>query len=394
MTARPGFHSPLRAMRGLSLVELMIAMVIGLILMLAVVQIFLASRTASRLSEGVARTQENARFAVDFLERDIRMAGHMGCVNDQAHIVRSNDAIRINLAGVTPGSGSAVDFNIPIQGYDAPGTAPGGSLALGANWAGLTTPPSSIANLSPAPRGGSDVLVLRYLAPEGAPVLTITPGTSSTLTISTAAAARLTAGLTGSPSLFAVGDCSGVDIFAGTLSGSTITATNTNLSRYAANNAVTMVYRAEAMVYYVANNGATPSQPSLFRARAGASGAFGVGEELVEGIESLQFLYGLDQNATIGLLQPPAGRITGQQPASLVSTATTSAAVGAWRRVGMVQVGLLARSPQPASSAQPTATTAVPGVLGVSFTNASTPDNRYRATYEMSVALRNRLFGN
>lgn len=386
-------HPP-RAMRGLSLVELMIAMVIGLIMLLAVVQIFSASRAASRLSEGAARTQENARFALDFLERDIRMAGHMGCVNDQAHIVKAADAIRINLAGITPGAGSPVDFNIPIQGYDAPSSAPGSTLTLGGTWAGVATAPDSITGLSPAPLGGSDILVLRYLAPEAAPVLTIAPAANSTLTISSAAATRLTAGLSGSPSLFAVGDCSGVDIFAGTLAGTTVTATNTNLARYAANNAVTMLYRAEAMVYYIANNSATPAQPSLYRARANGNGVYQTGEELVEGIESLQFLYGLDQATNITLYQPPSGKITGQQPAGQVSTAANATAVGAWRRVGLVQVGLLARSPQPAAAAQPNAAIAKHGVLGVTFDNATTSDNRYRASYEVSVALRNRLFGN
>mgnify|MGYP001940377819 FL=1 len=77
------------AMAGLSLVELMVALVISLVLMLGVVQVFIASQTASRLSEGASRVQENARFALDFLERDIRMAGHMGCVNDQAHVVKN-----------------------------------------------------------------------------------------------------------------------------------------------------------------------------------------------------------------------------------------------------------------------------------------------------------------
>ena len=69
---------------GLSLVELMIALLIGTILLIGVVQVFGASRTAYQLSEGMSRTQENARFALDYLQRDIRMAGHFGCVNDQA----------------------------------------------------------------------------------------------------------------------------------------------------------------------------------------------------------------------------------------------------------------------------------------------------------------------
>ena len=45
-------------MAGLSLVELMIALVISLVLMLGVVQVFMASQAASRLSEGLARAGE------------------------------------------------------------------------------------------------------------------------------------------------------------------------------------------------------------------------------------------------------------------------------------------------------------------------------------------------
>ncbi len=72
-----------RRQAGLSLIELMIAMVIGLVLILGLVQVFGASRQAYQLSQGIARNQENGRFAVDFLSRDLRMAGHTGCVNDQ-----------------------------------------------------------------------------------------------------------------------------------------------------------------------------------------------------------------------------------------------------------------------------------------------------------------------
>ncbi len=85
MSLRP---VPPHRVAGISLIETMIAMVIGLVLMLGVAQVFLASRAASRLAEGNGRAQENGRFALEFLQRDIRMAGHFGCVNDQAHFVR------------------------------------------------------------------------------------------------------------------------------------------------------------------------------------------------------------------------------------------------------------------------------------------------------------------
>lgn len=112
---------------GLSLIEMMIALVIGLVLLLGVIQVFSASRTAFQLSEGASRAQENARFALDFLARDIRMAGHFGCVNDQAHFVKGQGDPRVNLS-TTTGSGSPLDFSVSIQGYEATGTSPGAQL--------------------------------------------------------------------------------------------------------------------------------------------------------------------------------------------------------------------------------------------------------------------------
>lgn len=378
---------------GLSLIELMIAMVIGLVLMLGVVQIFIASRAASQLSEGSARTQENARFALDFLQRDLRMAGHFGCVNDQAHAVKAIDAIGYHLDGVTSGSGEPLDFSVPIQGYEATGTAPTNTLTLGSTWSAVAAAPKSITGLKPAPLPGSDILVLRYLDADGVPVTGIAAAPAeSTLTISTAGGKRLNAGVDGGASVFAIADCTRADVFVGSISGGTLTALKTDLSNYSANNAMTMVYRADAVVYYVASN--TANEPALFRARAKGDNTYGAAEELVEGIESLQFLYGLDEATDIGVLKPPTGNIVGQQPANNVSTGTDAVAVAQWRRVGMVQIGLLARSPQQAGAEAPKSADNYLGVLGVTIAPGSKDDKRYRASYELSVALRNRLYGN
>ncbi len=381
-----------RRMAGLSLIELMIAMVIGLIMMLGVVQIFIASRAASQLSEGLARTQENARFALDFLQRDLRMAGHFGCVNDQAHVVKGNNAIGYHIAGVVSGSGVPLDFSVPIQGYEAGGTAPTNSLTIGAAWQPAIAAPASITGLKPAPSPGSDILVLRFFHPDGVPIASLTSAsTESKVGISSDGAQRLSAGVSGGPTVFGVADCNRAEVFTGTLAGTTVTADATDLSRYAANNAVTMLYRAEAVVYYVANNG---TEPALYRARAGSGGAYGAGEELVEGIESLQLLYGLDATANISRATPPTGNIVEQQAGNGVSTATTAAAVNQWRRVGLVQVGLLARSPQQAAAEAPKVADNYLGVLGTTIVPPATDDKRFRASYEVSVALRNRLFGN
>ncbi|MDW7600471.1 PilW family protein [Stenotrophomonas maltophilia] len=170
-----------------------------------------------------------------------------------------------------------------------------------------------------------------------------------------------------------------------------MTAPSLDLSRYAAQpTGQTMLYRAESMVYYVGINPET-GQPGLRRARANSAGAYAVNEELVEGIESLQLLYGLDSTANISLGTPPAGNITRLAAATGVSSNANAAGAAQWLRVGQVQVGLLARSPTPSSSSTP----ANPlSVLGVGFASSDRPDGRYRSSYEVSIALRNRLFGN
>ncbi len=68
----------LRWARGVTLIELMVALTIGSFLMIGAVTVLTQSRTAYRVMESAARLQENARFALDALEPDIRMASFFG----------------------------------------------------------------------------------------------------------------------------------------------------------------------------------------------------------------------------------------------------------------------------------------------------------------------------
>lgn len=65
--------------RGLTLVELMISLVLGLILIGGVLNIFISNRGTYRASENLTRMQENARFGFDFMSRDLREAGQNPC---------------------------------------------------------------------------------------------------------------------------------------------------------------------------------------------------------------------------------------------------------------------------------------------------------------------------
>ena len=384
---------------GVSLIELMVALAIGSLLILGLTQVFSASRAASITAEGISRVQENARFAIDFLQRDIRMAGHFGCVNDQAHWVKNTGDLVNHLDATNP----ALNFHASITGYEAAGTAPGQSVILGAA-TGTWSPalPAGIAALNPLP--GSDIISLRYLAEEGVPANGLTAVSNNTqVSFPGARRSALTSGGVATPTLFGVADCTSVEIFSGThtAGGATDTVLSTGLLSTTlpdgtvvhgefsgkfistADGGNTQLFRAESLVYYVGTG--TSGEPSLFRARAGTSGGY-VAEELVEGIESLQFLYGRDATAVISQENPPLGNVTLQDPASGLGATDAQ-----WRRVGLVQVGLLARSPTPAAPVGPAATTRV---LGVAFNPPATADARYRNSYEVTVALRNRLFGN
>lgn len=384
--------SAARRQTGLSLIELMIAMVIGLVLMLGVIQIFAASRAASRLAEGNARAQENGRFAIEFLQRDIRMAGHFGCVNDQAHFVKG-EGDPVITTGAATGSGHPLDFSVSIQGYEAPSTAPGGQLTLGDTWAGAAGLPASISALNP--RGGSDILVLRYLAAEGVPVTALTAGVDSVVGFNAGAGTRLTEGAVPAPGLFGVADCSHANVFRGTYAAGSVNAPATNLNRFTVQpTGQTMIYRAESVVYYVGTS--VSGEPALMRARSTGVNAntYDMREELVEGIESLQLLFGLDSTTVMSSTTPPAGNITTQAVASGVTSDANATGAAQWRRVGQVQVGVLARSPGRSQAEAPTDAVHYPRALGVGFAPGSTRDGRYRTTYESTIALRNRLFGN
>ncbi|WP_374014112.1 PilW family protein [Pseudoxanthomonas koreensis] len=343
-------------MGGLTLIELMIALLIGSMLVLGLVQVFGAARSAYQLSEGIARVQENGRFALDFLQRDIRMAGHFGCVNDQSHR-QVTGSLTSHFAANGP-----LDFGFSIRGYE------------NSNPAGIT--------LNPGRVGGTDVIVLRFLRGTGVPVHAIDP-VAGTIDIPPAQWDALTEGGVANPTMFGIADCSFADVFAAQSvaagAGRVTAPAGIDLALYGAlpGGGPAMLYRADVVVYYVGNGAG--GRPSLWRARVAPGGGV-TSEELVEGIENLQFRYGLDQG--------PADALTGY-----VATQANAAGVGGaetdWRRVGQVQIGVLAVSPNPAAA--PQATVAPPRVLDATPTLPT--DGRYRAVYESTIALRNRLYG-
>ncbi|MCP4128533.1 MAG: hypothetical protein GY753_15940, partial [Gammaproteobacteria bacterium] len=99
-----------RCMRGVGLVEIMVAMAIGLFLTGGLIQVYLANKRSYDTAEGLSRMQENLRFAAEIVAKDIRMAGFMPC--------RQTDKVA-NVVNRSTDTDWYLDFfNLAVGGYD------------------------------------------------------------------------------------------------------------------------------------------------------------------------------------------------------------------------------------------------------------------------------------
>jgi len=70
-----------RRQHGFTLVELMVAMVLGLVVIGGVVSVFLSNQQSYRTNQALGEVQDNSRIAFELMARDIRDAGLTGCGN-------------------------------------------------------------------------------------------------------------------------------------------------------------------------------------------------------------------------------------------------------------------------------------------------------------------------
>ncbi len=100
------------ANKGLSLVELMIALTIGLVLLLVVGTVFTSSRQAFRMQEDNARIQESGRFALEIIGRNIKQSGHVEIPFTGTKVAFSGIAIN----GADGASGAADTITLQYDG--------------------------------------------------------------------------------------------------------------------------------------------------------------------------------------------------------------------------------------------------------------------------------------
>lgn len=95
--------------RGFTLIELLVALAITVVVMSGVVQVLTVSKSNFITGRELAISQENARYAMQFITEEIRMAGFTGCTSTQAK----------NVVNVINGASGSWYLGGPgISGYD------------------------------------------------------------------------------------------------------------------------------------------------------------------------------------------------------------------------------------------------------------------------------------
>lgn len=322
---------------GISLVEVMVALALGLIVSVGALSLMLGNRQSYRTTESLARVQEATRITFDLMSRDLRAAGINACsggvrvmnlLADPAAPTRWWTSWNGGLRGFdNTGAAGAVDFGseterrvantdmielmhasttaFPVKVHNA--------SAAEATLAGLTVPARSIALEKPGGQGHSfvagDLLVVCDY--EDTTLFQVTGVNADANSVSHAS--RTDVAVT-------PGNCANTMGFR-PLCTSTVTRSFQPGSQ---------VMRFEPVAWFVGNNGRTGSESSptsLYRIRVvndGAGNAAPMVEEVVEGVRNMQLRYMYDREDEYKL----------------------AGAVADWRLVTGVEIQLTIESPE------------------------------------------------
>ncbi|SDK80304.1 PilW family protein [Microbulbifer yueqingensis] len=352
----------MRNQRGISLVELMVSITVGLILMTGVVQLFLSSRATFTTQQAISRVQETGRLAMEFMSRDIRMAGYMGCMSRNLNFTNT----------LNNSNALAYSFDVGIQGLD--------------NYASAVTG-------YPAARIGTDILVVRSANGLG---VGVTQNNDSSQLFAQDTGTDPNGCGAGEPSLsglcigdvLVVADCMKARIFQATnlqdtggISINVVHSGNASGGTFEPGNAISswggasgdpseqfgpdsQIIKIQTTSYYVADG--TSGRPSLWQ-RVGTQDPL----ELLEGVEDMQLTYGRDT--------------TGDSiPDSYVTAAVLNTA-NDWDSVLSVRVELLVSSTDDNVLQEAQAYT----FNGTTVNNPG--DRRLRQVFNSTVGIRSRL---
>ncbi|WP_200182377.1 PilW family protein [Ectothiorhodospira mobilis] len=283
-------HSFLTGMRqqGMTLTELMVAMLLGLLLIAAIIQIFTGSKQTYRTTEASSVVQENGRFADHFLSHDLRMAGFFGCLGESELEFTNNVDASSNKYPSDVSEAVNISVDNELRAYAIGSSLPSDLGALGLAMG------SNEGDVMP----NTEAVLIRRAnqCPGGRVVPPLMGDQSANIKIADAESCGLEQN-----TVALITDCQTADAFGITnnpVSGTKDTLTHSSALNLSNNLSTTYgedawVYSMYAAVYYVGRDRA--GEPSLYRRMLGKGGTMQA-EELVGDIEDLAFEFGIDQD--------------------------------------------------------------------------------------------------
>ena len=315
---------------GISLVEILVALVISLFLLGGIVQVYVGNKTTFAFTNALAEIQENGRFALDSMSQDLRLANQWGCVEfDPDDTDNINDTLDVSL------DSDFYDFlnEEAIEGTDG-GTGPDTLIIRGGK-------PGQTNVEAPFIAATTKTL---YTNPTGKiwddDIILVARCGANDLLIDAEADILQVAS---------------VDITDPLQTEITLKA---NKSQQFENDA--MVVELQTVTYTI-GTGAS-GQPALFRREFKAAP-----EELVEGVQSMQILYGVDDD-------------NDQFPNQYVPADTVSD----FADVVSIRIMLLLRSIDDFVTEEPQ-------IYTYNGTTTTPTDRRLRQVFTSTIALRNRI---
>lgn len=347
---------PLRFLRdqrqtGFSLIEMMIALAIGLFMTAVISSLYLNMRGSFRYQEDFARLQENGRFAMEALSRDIRMAGYNGCgsITNFANVV-------------TGGSASPyLNFATPVIGYEGGvSTFPAALVSAGAIAGtdaiillGVDTSSELVVKDHHPPSAQIDTNTNSLQAGE---ILLITDCSHSTLFQMTGPASATKTNVVHNTGTGTPGNCTK---YLGAGCGSPEKS-----YQYKPGSSLIRIY---SNAYFIAPSSSGSGRSLWTMSMAGETAGAPTAKELIEGVENMQISYGLDAT--------PVDRSA--------DVFATAGSVADWATVVSVRVSLLVSSTKDnISSAHQT--------YEFNGTSITATDRKLRKTFTESITVRNR----
>ncbi len=272
-----------KSQTGLSLIEIQVALVIGLILTAGAAQLFISNQQTYRSESALSRMQQSGRFIVETIANDIRMVGFTGCASREGNAPVTDNTTIVALPYPIVDANS--NLTNVIAGTDGQGGVRDPVLPVNLNSA-------TIATILPA----TDTITIQRANQCGAAVTTTTnPGASINVFAPNQCNFRNGQGAI-------ITNCVRSDIF-----DIQAFADNGNSQDITPNAALSQAYADDAFVYQFLSNTyyIAPSQIDLSIPVANREPALWVDQwdpstggynsiELADGVEDLEILYGVD----------------------------------------------------------------------------------------------------